>query len=97
MLWNASLSVCSVAFAGVYVLARMFCRDVLACVCFFTSDRLVCVEKSTTLEVLSIDIIAMAMDATIASNHLEWCTKFAFTNKQQEAMIVSEAERTFAQ
>ncbi len=84
-------------FAGVYVLARMFCRDVLACVCFFTSDRLVSVEKSTTLEVLSIDIIAMVMDATIASNHLEWCTKFALINKQQEAMIVSEAERTFAQ
>ena len=49
------------------------------------------------LEVLSIDIIAMVMDATIASNHLEWCTKFALINKQQEAMIVSEAERTFAQ
>ena len=80
-----------------YVLARMFCRDVLGRVCFFTSDRLVSVEKSTTLEVLSIDIIAMVMDATIASNHLEWCTKFALINKQQEAMIVSEAERTFAQ
>ena len=82
-------------FAGVYVMAHMFCRDVLAWVCFFISDRLV--EKSTTLEVLSIDIIAMVMDATIASNHLEWCTKFALINKQQEAMIVSEAERTFAQ
>ena len=62
------------SFAGVYVLARMFCHVVLACICFFTSDKLVSVDKSTTLEVLTIDIIAMVMDATIASYLLEWCT-----------------------
>jgi hypothetical protein len=68
----------------VYVLARIFCRVLLACMCFFTSDRLMYVDKSTTLEVLAIDIVAMVMDSTIASNHLEWCTKFTLTNKQQE-------------
>jgi hypothetical protein len=76
--------------AGVYVLARMLCRVVLACMCFFTSDRLVSVDKSTTLEVLAIDIIAMVMDATIASNLLEWCIKFAQNNMQQEAVTFSE-------
>jgi hypothetical protein len=54
-------------FAGVYVLVLMFCRVVLACMCFFTSDRSVSVDKSTTLEVLAIDIIAMVMNAKIAS------------------------------